>query len=97
MFLDFFKDKQKSILYLRSGDKLQIEGAFLKTTHNGKSYRVAKFSKSFTEKIDKLSEKGYSPASATVRLILWWKPQNEEKETAIFLPEIKFTKIVAQD
>ena len=92
VFLDYFKDKQEAILDLRSGDNLQIDDNCLQTPRSGRLYSIVRFSKAFVEKINKLADIGYSPSTATVRFILWWKPQDEEKEMVIVLPEIKFTR-----
>ena len=92
VFLDYFKDKQEAILNLRSGDSLQIDDNCLQTPRSGGLYSIVRFSKAFVEKINKLADIGYSPSTATVRFILWWKPKDEEKEMAIVLPEIKFTR-----
>ena len=92
VFLDYFKDKQEAILDLRSGDGLQIDDNFLQTPRNGRLYSIVRFSKAFVEKINKLTDMGYAPSTATVRFTLWWKPKDEEKEMAIVLPEMKFTR-----
>ncbi|MGN0604749.1 MAG: RecQ family ATP-dependent DNA helicase [Oscillospiraceae bacterium] len=92
MFLDFFKDKKRFILSLKSGDELIIRGNELYREQNGKFYPAALFSKKFRDDIAKLANQGYYPKKAKIRFIVAWKGENDETETAIILPEIYFGK-----
>lgn len=92
MFLDFFKDKKRFILSLKSGDELIIRGNELYREQNGKFYPAAFFSKKFRDDIARLASQGYYPKKAKIRFIVAWKGENDETETAIILPEIYFGK-----
>ena len=54
--------------------------------------RVAKFSKSFVEKLQNLKQKGYSPVVGNVRFIVAWKSDEDEEETPVLLTDISFKK-----
>lgn len=91
--LDIFKDKTSTITNLRSGDILQYSEGYLSVSVNGKLQNIVRFSKACLEKIRKLNDKGYTPISAKVRYVVLWKGKEDEKETAIILPEIAFGKV----
>lgn len=86
--LDFFKGKEEIINKLHSGTKLSIQDSYLFAVINGRSVCVAKFSKAFREKLDRLQNMGYYPYLAVVRFVVAWKGENDEKETAVILPDI---------
>lgn len=90
--LDFFKDKKESIISLRSGDVLHLEGEYFYAVIDGKLVKVLKFSKAFKDKLNGLKERGYEPFSATIRFILAWKGKDDENETAIILPDLCLIK-----
>lgn len=90
--LDFFKDKKEYITKLRSGDILQLEENNLSAVIDGKLVRIVKYSKAFNEKLDNLKAKGYIPSFATIRFVLAWKGKDDEKETAIILPDLHLSK-----
>lgn len=92
VFLDFFIGKEKIICGLRSGDPLYAEENYLTARANGRTYRVAKFSKSFAEKLDKFKSAGYLPTKAAVGFIVAWKKEKEEREIPILLADITLTK-----
>lgn len=90
--LDFFKDKKEYITKLRSGDILQLEENNLSAVIDGKLVRIVKYSKAFNEKLGNLKAKGYIPSFATIRFVLAWKGKDDEKETAIILPDLHLSK-----
>lgn len=90
--LDFFKSKKDFILSLRSGTPLKVEGVYLTAERNGRNVRVAKFSKAFSEAIEKRKGKGYEPARAKVRFIVAWKGEDDTEETPVLLTDIYFVK-----
>ena len=92
VYLDYFKYYQGAISQLKSGDELQIEDAYLSAIINGKTVRIAKYSKSFVDKLAELKEKGYTPTTASVRFMLWWKGQDDDVETIIVLPDLCLKK-----
>ena len=90
--LDFFKDKKDVIFKLISGTELQIIGNYIYANIANKKYPVAKFSKSFLEKLNNLQAKGYRPYSSNVRFIVAWKHKDDEKESAVILANIYLKK-----
>ncbi len=90
--LDYFKSRKNLVLSLRSGDPLNIDAPYLSTELNGRTVNLAKFSKSFSEKLNNLFEKGFHPVSAKVRFIVWWKGESDEKETPVILADLKLVK-----
>jgi ATP-dependent DNA helicase RecQ len=65
---------------------------YLSAELNGRNVRVAKFSKAFIEKLEKLQEKGYYAMRGEVQFIVAWKGEDDEKETPIILSNLYFTK-----
>lgn len=57
---------------------------------------MVKLSDSMNARIEGFVAKGFTPVSASVRLIVWWKKTDElgkeYPETKIILPDIKFIK-----
>ncbi len=90
--LDYFKSRKDLVLSLQSGEKLNINAPYLTAELNGRTVNIAKFSKSFSEKLNGLFEKGFYPSSANVRFIVWWKGENDEEETPVILANLKFVK-----
>ena len=90
--LDFFKDKKELIFKLHSGMELSVKDGFLYTELKGHTVRVAKFSKSRMEELDKLFAKGYLPCGGEVRFVVAWKGENDPEETAVLLPSLHFKK-----
>jgi ATP-dependent DNA helicase RecQ len=90
--LDYFKNKKELIFELRSGFALSVDDVYLSAEFNGRNVRVAKFSKAFIEKLEKLQEKGYYAMRGEVQFIVAWKGEDDEKETPIILSNLYFTK-----
>ena len=90
VYLDFFKDKKHLILQLKSGCSLEIEGKRLYCDFQGQKYPVVQFSAACQEKIQSIIDRGYSLHSAKIRFIVAWRGENDEKESAIILPDIDF-------
>jgi len=86
--LGYFADRKKEIDSLVSGRELSIQetGCFLGKT------QVVKFSSKFREQIKELLKKGYSPARAIVRHIVFWQGKDKEEEIKIILPDVVFSK-----
>lgn len=96
--LDYFKGKTDLIKYLRSGMLLSISGDYLTARLNNRDVFVAKLSKAFIEKMDKLSNKGYLATSAQIRFLVYWKGKNDTEESLIILSDMYFKKdIVSKD
>ena len=90
--LDYFKNKKEIIFNLRSGKELKVDDVYITAELNGRDVRVAKFSKSFVEKLQNLKQKGYSPVVGNVRFIVAWKGDEDEDETPVLLTDISFKK-----
>ncbi|MCR5265485.1 MAG: ATP-dependent helicase, partial [Cyanobacteria bacterium RUI128] len=92
--LDYFKYKQKIIPRLRSGNKLIYSEDYLLVNYNEQETKILRFSESCRNKIKNLTDQGYKITDAYIRFIVYWKKQNDEqeKEYAIILPDIKFSK-----
>ena len=92
IFLNFCKDKKHIILGMKSGDELIIRGNELCTMQGGMTYPVVHFSKKFADDIAKIAELGYYPYKAKIQFIVAWKSEEDEQESAIILPEVRFRK-----
>lgn len=90
--LDYFKSRKDLVKSLRSGDPLSINAPYLSSELNGRTVNIAKFSKSFSMKLNGLIGKGFYPAAANVRFIVWWKGENDEEETPVILANLKLLK-----
>ncbi|MCL2380900.1 MAG: hypothetical protein FWC64_04825 [Treponema sp.] len=89
VFLGYFTHRKKEIESLVSGMELLVQdtGCF----HEGK--KILKFSLNFrSKKIEELRAKGYFPARATARYIVFWQDNDREEEMEIVLPCIEFSK-----
>jgi ATP-dependent DNA helicase RecQ len=86
--LGYFASRKKEIDSLVSGRELLIHDTdcFLGNK------QILKFSSKFCDKIETLKAKGYSPAKAIVRYIVFWKGKDMEDEVKIILPDIEFSK-----
>ncbi|MDR1060118.1 MAG: RecQ family ATP-dependent DNA helicase, partial [Clostridiales bacterium] len=88
VFLDFFKGKKKTILQLRSGMELRLDGEYMSAELRGSAVRVLKCSKSCLGRLEELMAKGYRPRRAAIRFIVAWKAEGEEAECAVILPDL---------
>ena len=95
VFLDFFKNKKKEILSLRSGSSLCYEHDdvrgydYLKTTDG---VRVVSLSKKKQSELAPFLAKGYKVSSATVRYIVAWKGKDDEEESAVILADLRLCR-----
>jgi ATP-dependent DNA helicase RecQ len=87
VWLDFFASVKKEIDSLMSGRELSIceTGCCVGNT------QVLRFSKKFCAQIQELGEKGYFPARAVIRHIVFWQGE-EKEEIKIILPDLEFSK-----
>ncbi len=90
--MDYFKSRKDLVMSLRSGDLLSVNAPYLSAELNGRTVNIAKFSKSFSEKLNELAEKSFRPVSANVRFIVFWKGENDEEETPVILADLKLVK-----
>ncbi len=90
--LDFFKGKREMIFKLHSGALLTAADGYFTAEIDGRSVRVAKFSKAFREKLDGLATKGFRPKTASVSFVVAWKGEDDDEETAVLLPKINLER-----
>lgn len=90
--LDFFKNKKEIVSSLHSGEKLKIDDIFLSAVIKGRDVRIAKFSKSFVEKLEMLKSKGYNLAKADIQFVVFWKNEDVVEEVPVILANLTFTK-----
>ena len=89
VYLDYFKDKKKQILQLRSGMPLYFDNGYFKIASGE---RVACISKLERDTLQEWIEKGYQAESAKVNFIVAWKGKEDAEETAVLLPELTLRK-----
>ena len=92
VYLDYFKDKKQLLFSLKSGQTLLVETPYLCAVIRGRRERVARFSKSFMERLTDLRKKGYEPCGAHVRFIAAWKGEQDESETAVLLADMELKR-----
>ncbi len=104
--LSSFYFLKKDIEGLKSGDALSIKKEQVELADgrkvekyicfNSLGSKVLQLSDAMNTRIDGFVEKGFTPVSASVRMIVWWKKTDEfgkeYPETKIVLPDIKFMK-----
>ena len=89
VYLSYFMYYQKPIHLLNSGDRLQVNEQFC---YNSGGEKVVRFSQQMIQRIKDFSQKGYYPVSGSVRLIVFWKAEDSDKEIRIVLPEVVFKR-----
>ena len=89
IWLDYFIRRQHQISQLKSGDGLTaLENRCLDKT----GAPVLIFSKSFSDKLDRFRQAGYTQVRAAVNYIVYWQKEDSEKEIKIVLPELYLKK-----
>lgn len=97
VFLDFFKDKKKHILNLKSGDRLTIKNMCF---YSLDGTLVGEFSKKMKDNLQQYLDKGFAIYDAEVLYILAWRGKDEPKdaeETAVLLPTIHLRRNNGKD
>ena len=91
VLLDFFPSatRQRIISQFTSGDRLVVAGD---QCCNIQGQPVLKFSKQALRIMRGWNQIGYSPISAKVRFVVYWKREKLEYECLIVLPEICFER-----
>lgn len=85
VFLDYFKDRKRQILQLRSGQPLYFDNGYLRLA-SGESMTC--ISNKMRNELQYWFEKGYFVQSAKINFIIAWKGKEETEETAVLLPEL---------
>ncbi len=85
VWLDFFRDKKKLILSLRSGDRLTYRNNLL---FSAKGECIAVLSMGMKERIKQLQAKGFQVKEAEASYIIAWRPQEEKEEVAVCLANL---------
>lgn len=91
--LNFFKDKKALILSLKSGATLKMDGSYLSAELNGQDTHIAKYSKAFLEKLQKLENRGYSVQQVRIRFIVAWRGKDDEEDTPVILTTISLRSL----
>ena len=102
----FYYFKNADLASIKSRDELQVKQEFVEyqdgrkldrwfcLTKDGK--KVVQFSDAMCTKIDEIVSKGYTPQTATVRLIVWWRKTDdtdkEYPEIRVILSDIQFIR-----
>ncbi|MDP3387109.1 MAG: RecQ family ATP-dependent DNA helicase [Eubacteriales bacterium] len=89
VWLSYFKYCQKPIGLLNSGDSLKVDE---QCCYNENGEIVVKFSQLMMQRIKDLNRKGYYPVNGNVRLIVYWKAEDDKREYEIVLPEVVFKR-----
>jgi ATP-dependent DNA helicase RecQ len=89
IWLDYFRGRQREISHLKSGDGLIVRD---NRCLDKKGVPIVTFSKSFSNRLEKLCRAGYAPARAAVNYIVYWQKEDSEKEIRIVLPELFLEK-----
>jgi ATP-dependent DNA helicase RecQ len=86
--LGYFVYRKREIDSLISGRELAIRG---ESCFMGDK-QIIKFSSKFCNQINELKEKGYSPAKAIIRHIVFWQDKDTGEEVKIILPDVEFSR-----
>ena len=90
VFLDYFKERKRQVLKLRSGDPLLYSNGHLSTPEG---VGIAALSNSKKAQMQKLEAKGYQVVSAEVSFIVAWKPKEEQQEYAVCLATLHLARV----
>ena len=89
VWLSYFKNRQKLVSKLKSGDYLTVN---VDECLNSYGVSVLKFSKQYQEQIEKMKEAHYEIIKARVNFIVYWLDEEAQKEIKVILPIIYFKK-----
>ncbi len=94
VYLDFFKDKKKIIIRLKSGDHLHVKSNRLYVESDDRLIPVLQFSSRFNDKVRSIAASGYAPYDAVIRFICAWKGKEDEEASAVILADIYFRRMI---
>ncbi len=92
VFLDFFQDRKREVLALRSGDMLHYQASCLYNAQTGQI--VATLSLRMHEVLKEWQLRGYDVSSAKVRFVVAWRSKTAAKteaELAVLLVDLTLT------
>lgn len=89
VWLDYFRERKKTVLQLRSGDSLNYSNGYL-ISQQGEY--IASLSKAKRQQLDDFIQKGYAVKSSEVSYILAWRPREETQEVAVCLANLYLEK-----
>jgi len=90
VWLDFFSHRQRILSTLLSGQSLTYDGESCLNTHG---QTVLRFSQHFLKQLATLQANGYTLATVTINVIVYWKKEGDEKAIRIVLPECGFKRV----
>lgn len=90
--LGFYKNKKETLIKLRSGMPLNVQGDTLTANIEGVETPVAQLSKKSKAEVDAHKKNGYTPTSASIGFVVAWKGEEDPEESAIVIPTIKLKK-----
>jgi ATP-dependent DNA helicase RecQ len=73
-----------------SGQSLTYDGESCLNTHG---QTVLRFSQHFLKQLATLQANGYTLATVTINVIVYWKKEGDEKAIRIVLPECGFKRV----
>jgi len=91
--LSFYKGKKEVLLKVHSGQPLFFTDGFFTSEIDSRTVRVGKISKAFSQKLQKLQEKGYVISRCETRFVVAWQGEGDSEESAIILPSVTMTKL----
>ncbi len=95
--LSFFRDRKERTAALYAGMPLGVRMPYLTAEAGGRSFPAAKLSAAAVSRLAELEKKGYRPVSASVRMIVAWKAEEDPEECWVMLPEVNLVREDARD
>lgn len=94
VYLDFVRNCQPVVFGLRAEQPLRLlaDGLAAECGPNKALQPVVKYSRAFSERLEKLRTAGYEPHSANVRFVVMWRGEEHPDETAVVLPTLVLRK-----
>ncbi|NLT02404.1 MAG: RecQ family ATP-dependent DNA helicase [Bacteroidales bacterium] len=89
VWLDFFSHRQRILSTLMSGQSLTYDG---ESCLNNNGQTVLRFSQHFLKQLATLQANGYTLATVTINVVVYWKKEGDEKAIRIVLPECGFKR-----
>jgi len=87
VWLDYFITRQEIVSQLTSGDLLQTSG---NECMNFNGQPILRFSRQFSDTIERMKQRGFHLEKAQVKFIIYWKKEDAAHEIKIILPVVYF-------